>query len=376
MNNVSKSHSDDIGLKYFDELYKLRLGGANYLDQPFMSGVKESVVEKYSDQAHFIYELIQNADDASATKASFVLKKDRLIFIHNGTRCFTITDPKREEEDKKNGILGDLNAITSIGHSSKTPASIGKFGLGFKAVFQYTDTPRICDKNIHIDLKRFIVPEKIEDDVEGRKLLETGFEFPFNHEDRNAEESVEDIKYKLNNLKYPILFLRNLKRIDFTTQDGKGYYKEIIKEEKRFDTSIFNNKKIQTTVKLIEINKKINDKEEKEFLYLFTRETKPERYVYSVGFFLNEDLKSIKPKDIDAFCFFTTKKHTNLKFIINAPFLLTDSREGIRAGKTHNINLIEKLSELAADSFIYLKEIGKEKKVSYINDDNKISGNY
>ena len=375
MNN-NKSHSNDIGLKYFDALYKDRLENDKLLNKPSMRGVKDSVVEKYSDQAHFIYELIQNADDAGATKARFILKKDRLIFIHNGTRYFTITDPKREEEDEANGKLGDLNAITSIAQSSKpgeskisnTPATIGKFGIGFKAVFQYTNTPRICDKNISIDIERFIVPKWVDKDIEGRKDYETAFEFPFNHKERNAEESVEDIKFKLNNLKYPILFLRNLKKIDFTTLDGKGCYKEIIKEGKVFNSSIFCKEKIQTTVKLIEIIKKVNDKEEKEFLYLFSRETEVEKYVYSVGFFLNNDLKSIKSKEIDAFCFFTTKKHTNLKFIINAPFLLTDSREGIRAGKTHNINLIEKLSELAADSFIYLKEIGKEKKVSYIND--------
>ena len=30
-------------------------------------GVKRVIVDNYSDQAHFIYELLQNADDAGAT---------------------------------------------------------------------------------------------------------------------------------------------------------------------------------------------------------------------------------------------------------------------------------------------------------------------
>ena len=54
------------------------------------------------------------------------------------------------------------------------------------------------------------------------------------------------------------------------------------------------------------------------------------------------------PIDRPAFCFFPTKEVTNLNFILHAPFLLTDSREGIKAGEKHNNELIEQLAELAA----------------------------
>ena len=60
----------------------------------FMQGVKNSIAEKYSDQAHFIYELLQNADDAKATSARFVLSEDKLVFAHNGTRRFLFLIPK------------------------------------------------------------------------------------------------------------------------------------------------------------------------------------------------------------------------------------------------------------------------------------------
>ncbi|MER2190308.1 MAG: hypothetical protein ABS951_05055 [Solibacillus sp.] len=42
-------------LIYFDELTAHRAHLANVLDDPALRGVKTSVVEKYSDQAHFIY---------------------------------------------------------------------------------------------------------------------------------------------------------------------------------------------------------------------------------------------------------------------------------------------------------------------------------
>ena len=57
---------------------------------------------------------------------------------------YRISDVNTEREDKKNGILGDINAITSVGQSNKIDsAKIGKFGMGFKSVFQYTCSPLI-----------------------------------------------------------------------------------------------------------------------------------------------------------------------------------------------------------------------------------------
>lgn len=126
--------------QYFNELTKDRMESANVLEKPSLSGVQHSVVEKYSDQAHFIYELLQNADDVEATEARFYLFRDKLVFIHNGKKQFNVTNPRTEADDASNGQLGHVNAITSIANSAKNgnKATIGKFGVGFKAVFQYT----------------------------------------------------------------------------------------------------------------------------------------------------------------------------------------------------------------------------------------------
>ena len=48
--------------RYFEKLTEDRSDSAKTLEKPSMRGVKRSVVEKYSDQAHFIYELLQNLD--------------------------------------------------------------------------------------------------------------------------------------------------------------------------------------------------------------------------------------------------------------------------------------------------------------------------
>ena len=76
---------------------------------------------------HFVYELLQNADDALATEVCFELFSDKLIFYHNGSKDFS---------------LKDIISITGVGNSTKKDSgSVGKFGVGFKSVFAITDTP-------------------------------------------------------------------------------------------------------------------------------------------------------------------------------------------------------------------------------------------
>ncbi len=335
---------------YFEKLVQDRKESAAMLDKPSMRGVKKSVVEKYSDQAHFIYELIQNADDAGATEAHFELYKKELIFRHNGTRHFFVSNPETEEQDTKRGCLGDINAITSIANSNKTDsaATIGKFGVGFKAVFQYTMTPHIYDSNAAFKIEHFIVPVLLEKDYKSRKEEETIFVFPFDHPKNDAEKAYQDIQEKLQNLVFPILFLKNLHLITYWTISKSGKYTKEFLQNEVFDNT--------TEADLIKVKNGIG--EEANRLWVFSR-TIAHNLKYSVGFFLDKK-GELTPVDYSAFCFFPTKTATGLKFIIDAPFLLTDSREGIKAAEPHNIKMVEMLAELAADSLSYLKDLGEK----------------
>ena len=58
-----------------------------------------------------------------------------------------------------------------------------------------------------------------------------------------------------------------------------------------------------------------------------------------------------------AYCFFRIGDNRELKFIIHAPFLLTDSREGIKED-TWNDFLIKALAELVADSLPEIRQMG------------------
>lgn len=339
-------------LIWFDQLAKDREDSAKTLEKPSMRGIKNSVVEKYSDQAHFIYELLQNANDAKATKSSFQLSTDGLYFKHNGKILFSISNPYTEDQDKENNTLGHINSITAIANSNKTESSIGKFGVGFKAVFQYTETPHIYDPNFQFKIDRFIIPVKLENDLSDRHNDETVFYFPFNKAEMSAEKAYSDILEKLKKLVFPTLFLSNLQETKWNADSETGEYtKKNIKQKQTDDI----------TYEKVELYQQIGLNQTKEKLYLFNRSTE-ENHFYSIGFFLDEKNK-LTPKQFSAFCFFPTKETTNLNFIVHAPFLLTDSRESIKRFENHNTEMCKLLSQLAADSMLILKDL------KLINDD-------
>lgn len=344
----------------FDKLAEIRAYLADAMDLSAATGVKTTVVEKYSDQAHFIYELLQNADDTRATKAKFKLTNNGLYFSHNGSIHFNISKPdtlrdkKIEERDKINGQLGHVNSICSIGNSSKTieSNSIGKFGVGFKAVFQYTDTPHIYDPNFQFKIERFIVPVELKNDLPGRSRDETTFYFPFDKIDMPAEKAYSDILQKLKELVYPTLFLSNLKEVHWNANDESGAYTK----------EIYNKRKANgITYEKIQLFQKVGKNSNQHGLYLFSRRTE-NNHSYSVGYFLNENNELIS-KQLPAFCYFPTKEQTNLNFIIHAPFLLTESRESIKSFEGHNIEMCELISQLATDSLLVLRDL------KLINDD-------
>ena len=313
----------------FKKLAAKRKAFAEYLKDEDYRGIRNILIEQYADQAHFIYELLQNADDAEATCAEFILSYDKLLFKHNGARKFTVTDP-----DNKNNH-GDINAITAIGRTNKNedkdePVNkIGKFGIGFKAVFQYTDTPAIFDGNFSFRIKDFIVPELLNFDHEERGKDETLFEFPFDKEECPPDKAYHEISEKLKALDCPLLFLSNLKAIKFSFGEVSGVYEKKINSTQKID---------RTTAELIALTKTFDGELEEQSLYLFSRQDDGGRN-YSVGYFLDKENKLTPIEDKPAFCFFPTKRKTNLNFIIHAPFLLSGSREGILAGNKHNINI-------------------------------------
>ena len=154
--------------------------------------------QMYTHRTHFIFELVQNAEDAEATELSFTLHDDRLEVQHNG-RAFT-------EQDVE-GICG-IGASTKSGDLTK----IGKFGIGFKSVYAVTQRPEIHSGDEHFFIESYVRPHSLAPrPVAAGKTL---FLFPFDHPELHAPQARSEISDALNKLDLKtLLFLRSINRI-------------------------------------------------------------------------------------------------------------------------------------------------------------------
>lgn len=108
------------------------------------------LANRYDDQTHFIFELLQNAEDALARRTGwsgsrvvrFNLTQDALRFSQWG---------KPFDEDDVRGICG-------IAESNKDFTDIGRFGIGFKSVYAFTDLPAIHSGDEDFVIENFVWP--------------------------------------------------------------------------------------------------------------------------------------------------------------------------------------------------------------------------
>ena len=78
--------------------------------------IPKLLMQLYGDGTHFVYELVQNAEDSKSQHIEFRLAEDALLVWNDGCRF-------REQ---------DVRGICSIGMSDKDLTQIGNFGIGFK----------------------------------------------------------------------------------------------------------------------------------------------------------------------------------------------------------------------------------------------------
>src|SRR5574344_650294 len=85
--------------KLFDLLRQDKLEDFKVLTKRTNKNIFRGIIEKYPESAHFVYELIQNADDAKATNVKITLYNDKIVFKHDGKKHFDITDVKENENN-------------------------------------------------------------------------------------------------------------------------------------------------------------------------------------------------------------------------------------------------------------------------------------
>lgn len=306
----------------------------------------------YPDEAHFIYELLQNAEDAGASEVSFELSPHSCVFEHNGTRHFN-------EQD--------IRGITGIFNSSKkdNPDKIGKFGVGFKSVFVYTDSPVVYSKDYSFKIVKLVLPQEVASRPDlGER---TRFEFPFNNPKKDVITAYAEVKAGLEQLSdTTLLFLNNLRYIKWKVGAQEG---AVLREEH--------------SESHVEVLKLVDDKEVLSSHWL--RFSAPlqdltrfsalaegvQRQKVAVAFELeltSETFDKRKPlagqvKIVPAIkgkvsVFFPAEKEASgLRFHLHGPFVPELSRASIK-NSPENLPLFDQLATVASKALHKVKELG------------------
>lgn len=308
----------------------------------------------YPDEAHFIYELLQNAEDAGATEVAFELTEHACNFEHNGSRHFNERD---------------IRGITGIFNSSKkdSPDKIGKFGVGFKSVFVYTDTPFIYSKDYSFKILKLVLPQQIKP-KEGLGDR-TRFEFPFNNPKKCVKTAFSEVEAGLKQLsETTLLFLNNLSYITWRIgkQEGAVHreehsatHVEVLKLSE--DKEVLSSHWLRFAAPVQNIDKftaPMEGVERQKVAVAFKL-----AFVGNAASFdgkkpLAKQLKIVPAVSGKVAVFFPAEKETSgLRFHVHAPFIPELSRASIK-NSPENIPLFEQLALLAACSLHEIKGLG------------------
>ena len=307
-------------------------------------GIRKIVEDLYPDSSHFIYELLQNAEDAGATEACFKLSDADLGFEHDG-RPFN---------------PGDIRAITDIGEGTKDleEDKIGRFGVGFKAVFAYCETPHIWSPTFSFKITDLVLPCAIRSRQDlGRR---TRFEFPFNNPKKDKQVAKAEIEKRLDDLaETTLLFLRHLESISWQIGDGsEGRVWRVRHSANHVEVKRKVGKTTVSSGHFLKFAQPAKGLEKQEAAVAFVLDYLPNVTEYDHKKPFAKQLRIVPAFPGRVAVYFPAEKETSgLRFHLHAPFVPELSRASVKETEV-NQPLFQQLAALAATSLHYIRDLG------------------
>jgi len=325
----------------------------------------ERIIQLYTDKSHFIYELLQNAEDAGAKNVKFVQKADSLELLHDG-KPFT----------KQN-----LQSLCDIGLSDKTQDlnQIGEFGVGFKSVFGICETVRLYSEpknyrgepipgtiRFSKEILDFVKPQNIPFEPMPMGFT-TRFVFPYTAgKSFSGFNTIQDlttvVSKKLQNLGITtLLFMKSLESIEYKIELGGAYLEgQYLLEKKVLNdhcalvsalgvsnvhSGVDNGDNI---ISYLKFSRRVDDVSTRTIDIAFPVKVKDD------GSY--ECVKSTEPY---ISVYFPTQRESKLGFVVQGPFRTTPNRENIPEDDPDNIRLAQQTASLLKDALLELRDAGK-----------------
>jgi hypothetical protein len=327
----------------------------------------ERIIQLYTDKSHFVYELLQNAEDAGASQIKFKQYQDRLEVLHDG-HPFSLANLQGLCDIGKSDKIGDLNQI-------------GEFGVGFKSVFGICETVRLYShpragqekeyRRFAVEVRDFTNPVDIQDE-EIDPGYTTRFVFPYSvGYTFSGFQTVEKLNEVLSNrLRHlgitTLLFMKNLQAIDYeihlpgmTTSGAYMLDKHQINDHCALVSAIGETNKSQE-------EKKGKKGQEEQIQYLvFSRPVADIQMgrtidiAFTVSVNENGEYNFRRSKYPYISVYFPTETESKLNFIVQGPYRTTPNRGSVPADDKDNISLAKQTAKLMQDSVRELRDAGK-----------------
>jgi hypothetical protein len=304
------------------------------------------LADRYDDRTHFIFELLQNAEDSLGRRGDSIGPRT-VTFELNSTRLMLSHFGKPFDE-------ADVRGVCGIAESTKDKFSIGRFGIGFKSVYTFTDRPEIHSGDEAFAIEDYVQPKRAADKerVEG----ETQIVLPLKSDDETAQQEITAGFRKLG--PGALLFLRHIEEINWSVDGGaSGFYM-------RHSPETFGANVQRITV----IGQEDGKVEVDQNWLVFHREVFSEakekvgRVEVAFSLVAVEDAParwSVQPVAASPLVvFFPTVVSTNLSFLVQGPYRTTPSRDNIPRGEPWNQHLVVETSELLVEAVRWMRDNG------------------
>ncbi|MCC7434583.1 MAG: hypothetical protein IT363_07845, partial [Methanoregulaceae archaeon] len=306
---------------------------------------RDVLVNRYDSSSHFIFEILQNAEDALKRRTGW--KGSRAVRFELGTKELRIIHCGNPF------TLRDVKGVCGVGETTKDLTDIGRFGIGFKSVYSVTNRPAIHSGSEDFAIESFVFP--VAAPPIDRVSDETVFVLPLRDDDPGIRSAVASGLSELG--PRTLLFLRQVEEIAWKVEGGSSGLYLKGKSEDTGDGSR------RVTLVGERDGKSVID----ETWLVFSEEASTAAGAVAgyieLAFLLVADAAGKPPaiRRIDKSrlsAFFPTVVETDLGFLVQGPYRTTPSRDNVPPRDPWNIKLVAETADLLVESLHSLKAKG------------------
>lgn len=352
-----------------NELQRIRSVESNTIEtlKTLHSAITTLSKDLYGSESHYLYELIQNADDnkyKNDVVPELRIELKEIEIEGNKLYCLILVNNEKGFSEE------DVRAICDIDESTKAQDfnTIGEKGIGFKSVFRITDCPYIFSNGFN-----FKLPEKNPSEENG-----LGYIIPYNvdyfHDVNgnntviilplNKDKGYPDIAAQLLKLNdHTILFLRKLKTLEIKVDIPGSKFSRLIS---RRDEGSFRFLEVKSRDQISNMKYFVFEKNHiKPENISHLKRTDVEERIISIAI----PLRQSQSHGV-LFSYLPVWEDTGLPFMVNSDFLLTTDRENLHMDYEWNKWLRDEIASDFIQAFIKLlneKNVPLEEKIEAYN---------